>query len=153
MSLPVRDVLDAVVSHAQRLGVFDTVQGHEPKSSPGYGLTCAVWAQAVETMPGASGLSASSARMVFTLRLYSPMTAEPEDEIDPNMLEALDLLFEAYHGDFLLELEQVWSIDLLGAHGDRLRSQAGYLEVSNGIHRIIDITLPLVINDVWEQSS
>jgi hypothetical protein len=150
--IDVRTILDAVVSHAMEQGVFERVNSHEPKSTPGYGLTAAVWVDRVEPIR-AGGLDSTSVRMAVNVRLYSPMTQEPQDAIDPNMIEALDLLMEQYNGDFDLGISQVRHVDILGAHGPGLIAQAGYQSISGTPFRIYNISLPLIINDVWDQEA
>jgi hypothetical protein len=47
----------------------------------------------------------------------------------------------------------VRNVDIFGegAHGE-LSAQSGYINQDGRLLRIIDITLPLVINDVWPQT-
>lgn len=149
--IDIQDILDAVVSHAQTTGYFDRVNSHEPKSAPGNGLTCAVWVQAVEPARGTSGLSQTSVRLTLNVRLYSSMLQEPQDAIDPNMVMATDALMDNYSGEFLLGIDQVRSVDLLGYSGTPMRADAGYLSIDNRMMRVMTITVPLVLNDVWEQ--
>lgn len=140
--------IDALVSHAMTTGLFDRVNTHEPKSAPGNGLTAAVWFQTIEPAPG--GLASTSVRLTMLLRIYSSMLAEPQDYIDPQIVDAVDQLMNAYTGDFTLD-GMIRNVDLLGAGGTPLRAQAGYLTIDSKMMRIVDITLPLVINDAWEQ--
>jgi hypothetical protein len=133
-----------------RLGLFERVNTSEPKNSPGNGLTAAVWLQMVSPVAAASGLAATSARVEFMLRIYSNMLQEPQDAIDPEILSAVDVLMGAYSGDFDLG-GTVRNVDLLGAHGVGLSAVAGYLAVDNKMFRVVDLTLPLIVNNVWEQ--
>ena len=55
MSVNLGTLIDAAVSHALTTGRFEKVNGYEPKSAPGYGLTAAVWVQNVASIQG-SGL-------------------------------------------------------------------------------------------------
>jgi hypothetical protein len=142
---------DAIQSHALATGLFERVNAHEPKSSPGNGLTAAVWAQSVFPVPAASGLTSTTGRIEFNVRIYQNMIAEPQDAIDPAMLAAVDELFALYSGDFTLG-GSIRNVDLLGAHGAPMSAQAGYLEVGNGNYRIMTITLPLIVNDLWNQA-
>jgi hypothetical protein len=144
-------ITDAVVSHAMSLGIFEVVNQHEPKNKPGRGLTCAVWIQSIVPLPAASGLNRSSGRLLFNVRIYTNMLQEPQDAIDPEMIRAVDLLFQAYHEDFSLD-GLVRNVDLLGQFGIPLTAQAGYLEQDKGLFRIITIQLPLIVNDLWEQT-
>lgn len=143
-------ILDGVVSHALATGHFERVNAHEPKSAPGNGLTAAVWAQSIGPVPAGSGLQMTSGLVVFNVRLYTPMISEPQDAIDPALITALDALFVAYSGDFELG-GNVRCIDLLGQAGTPMQAQAGYLEQDRKIYRVMTITLPVIVNDAWEQ--
>lgn len=146
------DIFDAVVSDVQRSGYFDLVNMHEPKRAPGKGLTAAVWVQAIDPIALMSGLASTSARIVFMLRIYSNMFKEPQDMIDPEMMRATSNIMRRYHDDFDFE-GVIRNIDLLGQFGVALAAQAGYLEVSGTHFRIMDITIPCLVNDVWPQVS
>lgn len=136
-------VQDKIVSHALAAGVFDRVNAHEPKIPPGAGITCAVWVERVE--PATSGLNCTSARITFTVRLYTSMLAEPQDMIDPNLVGALDVLLTAYSGDFELD-GNVRNIELMS-----VTAQAGYVNQNDKLFRVYTITLPVIVNDVWNQ--
>ncbi|MES9522465.1 hypothetical protein [Streptomyces capoamus] len=150
MALDITTILDAVVTHALTSGYFSQVNGHEPKSAPGTGLSAAVWVEQIGPARGGSGLAATSTRLALNVRLYTPMVQEPEDAIDPNLMTALDALMAAYSGDFTLD-GLVREVDLLGTYGDPLSARAGYLTTSGAEYRVMTITLPLIVNDLWEQ--
>lgn len=146
------EILNAITSHAQAAGLFERVNGHEPKNAPGKGLTAAVWIQRIEPLAMASGLAATSARLIVNVRIYSPMLMEPQDAIDPNIADAVSALFTAYSGDFDLgSVTGVRNIDLLGQFGSALQAEAGYLEQDKTVYRVMTITLPVIVNDTWEQ--
>lgn len=149
--IQVRSVIDAVQSHALASGYFDSVNGHEPKSAPGEGLTYSVWAQQLGPAR-LSGLASTSARIALTGRLYKPFRSEPDDSIDPDMVDALDALMGAYAGNFTLG-GLVRSVDLQGSDGTPLSAQAGYQTIDRQVYRILDITIPLIINDAWTQGA
>ncbi len=144
-------ILAVVESHALASGRFGSVNGHEPRSAPGSGLTAAVWAQSIEPVPAGSGLAQTSIRLALNVRIYTPMTAQPPDAIDPAVVAATDALMAAYSGDFTLGAT-VRNVDLLGQHGAPLRADAGYLNQDGTLLRVMTITLPLICNDVWEQA-
>lgn len=144
------DLLDAVVSDVQRSGYFDKVNTHEPKKAPGTGLTAAVWLQSIEPIALASGLAATSARIIFTLRVYQSMLMEPQDLIDPSMARAVANLMRRYHDDFDFE-GLIRNVDLLGSFGVSLSAVSGYLEIDGSMYRIMDMTIPCIVNDVWPQ--
>jgi hypothetical protein len=156
MSLGAAAIVDAVISHALATGQFARVNGFEPKSAPGSGLTAAVWADTLGPYPAGSGLAQTSGRVVLKIRLYTSMLSEPQDAIDPALLDAVDVLMAAYSGDFTLG-GLVRNVDLLGAAGGGaagagLTAQAGYLNASGQLMRIMDISLPVLVNDLWSQS-
>lgn len=149
MALDIDGILNAVVSHAGASGYFERVNQHEPKNAPGLGLTAAVWVDTIRTVPS-SGLASSSALLVFNVRLFTSMLQEPQDAIDPNLVRALSALYAAYSGDFTLG-SLVRHVDLLGAEGAPLSAKAGYLNQDNRLYRLFTITLPVIVNDVWDQ--
>ncbi len=143
---------DQIVSHAMTLGVFDKVAQHEPKNAPGNGLFCAIWADTIEPLPDASGLAATSGRVAFHVRIMGNMLQEPQDDIDGLMLTAATTLIGEYSGHFTLG-GTVRDVDLLGAHGEALKGQAGYLDIDKKLYRIMVVTLPIIINDLWTQNA
>lgn len=149
MSIDGAGIMGAVADHALRSGLFERVNGHEPKNAPGNGLTAAVWVDYVGPVLS-SGLATTSARLVLNVRIYSSMLQDPQDAIDPNIIAAVDDLFEAYSGDFDLG-GRVRNVDLLGSSGTALSAQAGYLEQDRKNFRVMTITLPVIVNDAWEQ--
>lgn len=149
MALNAGAILDAVVSHALASGQFERVNQHEPKNAPGNGLTAAVWVETIAPVRS-SGLAATSAVVTLNVRLYVSMLAEPQDAIDPNIVAAVDALMTAYSGDFELG-GLVQAVDLLGMAGVPMSARAGYLDQDGKLFRVMTITLPLIVNDVWEQ--
>lgn len=152
MALDIDEIMARVTSHAQSLGVFDEVNGHEPKNAPGRGVTAAVWVQEVDPVSGMSGLASTSIRLGLLVRLYTGMISEAPDAIDPNLIKALDALCAAYNGDFTLDglIEQV---DIFGAYGDSMRGRAGYLNQDGRMFRVMDLTVPLIVSDLWDQEA
>lgn len=150
MSINATSVMDKMQSHAMALGVFERVNLHEPKNAPGSGLSAAIWIDYIGPVPTSSGLAATSSLLVFNIRIYSSMLAEPQDYIDPNVIDAVDLLMGAYSGNFELGSSVAW-IDLLGQSGRQMEAQAGYINQDGKLFRIMTITLPVVLNDVWSQ--
>ena len=151
MALDAAQIIDAVVSHAAASGWFDRVNQHEPKNAPPYGLTAAVWVDEIRPAQS-SGLDSTSALLVLNVRLYTSMLQEPQDAIDPNLVAASSVLFAAYSGDFSLGGE-ARHVDLLGAEGAPLRARAGYLNQDQKLYRVMTITLPVIVNDAWDQAA
>jgi hypothetical protein len=143
-------IVAAVTSHAQTLGKFEVVAFHEPKGAPGSGLSLAIIASDGGTVPAASGLASSSSRVALTARIFKPLLGQPGDDTDTDLLQAMDALFGAYAGVFTLG-GLVRNVDLLGAHGAGLSWRAGYVRIDEVTFRIIDINLPMILNDQWDE--
>lgn len=152
MALDVAGIRAPLTSHAQQTGVFENVLGHEPVSGPGSGLTYAVWLADTEPSARNSGLASTSARVVFNGRLYLPADTEPMDDVDVTLAAAVDLLFTAYSADLTLG-GTVRNLDLLGAEGTALRAQYRYLQLDSVTYRTANLTLPMIVNDVWAQGA
>lgn len=143
-------IVAAVTSHAQTLGEFDVVSFHEPKGAPGSGLSLAVIASDGGTVAAASGLASASSRVALTARIFKPLLGQPGDETDADLLTAMDLLFGAYASAFTLD-GLVRNVDLLGQHGTGLTWRAGYVRIDEVTFRIVDINLPMILNDQWNE--
>lgn len=150
MSLDINGILASVQSHAQQLGFFDQVITNEPKNAPGNGLTAAIWVQRMGPTTTDSGLATVSVRLVLMVRILKPMLALPYGQIDPDLLTAADGLMAAYCGNFTLE-GKVKAVDLLGQAGQSLDAQAGYVTIDKKLFRLMDITLPLLTSDLWNE--
>jgi hypothetical protein len=149
MALNAAALTDAMASHAATLGVFDMVNLHEPKNAPSSHLTCAVWVQ--DMVPASSGLAATSFRITFNVRIFSSMLQEPQDAIDVDMLTAVDLLLADYIGNFTLG-GLLREVDIRGIDGNPLRVDAGYLTQDSKVYRVLTISLPVVINDLYAEA-
>jgi hypothetical protein len=151
MTLQVDSILSAVVSHGTASGYLERVNTHEPKAAPGNGISAAVWVQNIGPARGASGLASTTSLLVLNVRLFQNMLSEPQDMIDPDLMRALDALMAAYSGDFTLG-GLVRDVDLLGQFGQGLSAEAGYINQDNKLFRVVTITLPLIVNDLWVQA-
>jgi hypothetical protein len=148
----VNALIDGVASIAMKTGAFRSVNTHEPKAAPGSGLRLAIWAQEIAPIAGASGLASTSGYVVLNARAYGNMLAKPEDDTDPRLMTAMTVLIGAYSADFTLG-GLVRNIDLLGMYGSKLGAQAGYLTIAGAMYRVMTVTVPCIVNDMWEQVS
>jgi len=152
----INEVIDKIVSYALSSGRFESVNGHEPKSSPGNGVAFAVWAQTIRPTRR-SGLAATSILVQFQGRIYIPFNQVPYDAIDPQVMSATTDLMAAFSGDFNFGgVADVRYVDLLGAEGANMGMQglsaaAGYVEIDRRMFRIMTLNIPIVINDAFDQ--
>ena len=151
MPLGVKPIYAAVVSDAEQLGFFESVTTHEPKSAPGNGLVAAAFLRDTVPVPARSGLSATTTRVLFDMRIYTSFMKKPEDEIDQDLLTAVDTLMAQYSAGFTLG-GLVDAVDLLGIAGTALGANFGYLEQDRKMFRVAGITLPLLIENLWTQA-
>jgi hypothetical protein len=152
LGLDAVDIFDQVTSHAYRLGIFNQVTGHEPKSAPGNGLFASFWVRGIRPLALVSGLNATGVRLELSVRIGVNMLQDPQDEIDPDILAAVSALMTAYSGDFTLG-GRIRNVDLLAAHGLGLSAEAGYLNQDGKQLRVMVVTLPLILNDVFPQEA
>lgn len=150
MALDLTTYRSAALSHAQSLGLFETVLGHEPVSAPGSGLIYALWVKRVTPIPARSGLDSVSVRLELAGRVYIPADTEPQDGVDVSLTAAVDGLMTAYAGDFELG-GSVANVDLLGMHGAPLGADFGYARFDT-TYRVATLTVPLIINDAWTEA-
>lgn len=149
MPLDSQALLDKLETQALQIGYFDKVNMHEPKKPPGHELTAAIWVQHIGRATS-SGASSTSAYVIFNIRIYANMLQEPQQGIDPQVMIATDVLMNKFQGNFTLD-GLVRAVDLLGIEGEKLEANAGYVTINSVMFRTMDITVPLIINDVWDQ--
>jgi hypothetical protein len=144
-------LLDAIATHALTLGVFERVARHEPKSAPGSGVSAALWADYIGPWPAGSGLASTTGVVVVNMRVQLSMLAEPYDDTDPRILAAVDAMMAAASGDYDLGVASVRCVDLLGQSGYQLAARAGYLNQNGTLYRVMVLTIPVIVNDLWDQ--
>jgi len=150
VGLDVAALLNSLTSLALATGQFVSVSGHEPASPPAVGVTSAIWLASIGPAKKVSGLSETAGLVVFTLRIYNPPTTGDMDSIDPMVGNAAAQMIGVFSGDFTLG-GSVFAVDLFGSNGQALAAKAGYLNQGGTLYRIMDITIPLVIDGVWTQ--
>lgn len=151
MSLDSGAILSQLASHCLTTGHFARVATHDPKNPPAGGLTAALWVDRIVPDPRNSGLASTSVVVAFILRVYQTLVTEPADDIDPTVTRAIDAVANTVTGDFTLG-GTVMGVDLLGAAGIPMEVRAGYVEHDGGaMSRVMDLTIPVKVNDVWTQ--
>lgn len=147
-----KDVLAELETHCRSRGTFNWVQVMEPDQQPGEGIGCAIWLNRLQPARNASGLDTTTVRLEYSIRLYKSLTTFPQETIDTDMLTACADLMMSFSAGFSLQ-GMARAVDLLGAHGPGLEMAAGYIEQDGNQYRIMTITVPVVVNDVWDQEA
>jgi hypothetical protein len=123
------------------------VNSHQPVNKPGNGTTCSVWANTIESYSEGSGLSATAGLVTVNVRVFNTMAQAPYDGIDATVVNAAAIVLGVFSGSFTLSAN-VRNVDLMN-----LKGVAGYMDFGGGNTRVMTITVPMVINDVWAQSA
>lgn len=152
MSLDIEALINSLRDLALDTNLFATINGHEPATPLAEGCTAAVWMQAIGPARRESGLSETAAAVTFTMRLYTAAVTTNLDAVDPAVGNATSAMIGLLSGDFTLG-GAVFVVDLLGMNGMPLAAKAGYANVSGTVYRVMDITIPLVIDAVWTQGA
>jgi hypothetical protein len=143
----VNSLYAALESHALSLGIFRRVNTHEPENAPGEGLSCSIILGPIAASGAMSGLVSVSGTITFLIMVWNPMMQKPLDGVDPAILTAVSTLLNEYSGNFTLG-GTVRDIDLLN-----LRADPVYVEQEGKQFRVEQISLPIVINDLWAMSA
>lgn len=148
----VMTVFDKVVSYALASGRFDSVNQHEPKNAPGHGLQCSVWMNNIVPIRS-GGMGVTSGIVTLYARIYTNFRQQPFDAIDPNVMSATAAMMGALSSDFDFGAQAgVRALDLLGIGSNvPLSAQAGYVEIDRQMFRVMTITIPIIINDMFIQ--
>ena len=146
-----RQIRDALLSAAAATGHLSSVQGHDIVPAAPSGISASMVLTKQFTVPARSGLQVTSMALVFLMRLSTNAMSEPRSDIDLRLLDAQDALILAYHGD--LDLGYTGAcVDVLGMSGIPLGSDSGYTTVDKFLMRSFDLTIPVIIDDVWGQT-
>ena len=131
-------------------GLFDAVSGHEPELPPGSGVTAACWPETIGPAL-ANGLATTSPVVMLHVRVYRRHGEGQMDAIEVVMVDAVDAVMRAITGAYTLG-GTARAVDLLGGEtGQKMTSEAGWMNADGTLYRIHTITVPVVLNDQWEQ--
>ncbi len=151
LGLDIAPLLDEFRSLCRRSGGFDFVAQHELRKAPAQKFALGAWWLRTKPIPQRSGLAATSLLVTLQARIYMPLQGDP-DKLDTEMWRRVDLIYAALHADIALTAQQ-HEIDILGAFGDGLTADGGWLPMpDNTPVRIGDINAPFVIDDAYAQA-
>lgn len=131
-------------SIAKGLAVFPAVIGHDPENAPPAGLSCSIMLGTVKPVTS-SGLAAVSGQVTFMVHVWNFASKRPLDDVDPQVLAATCSLMGAFAGGFTLG-ETVREVDLFG-----MDAQPGYVNFEGKEFRTMQISVPVVINDMFAE--
>ena len=137
-------LFSAIRSRAKKLAVFSAVIGHDPENAPPAGVACSVMLGPVKPVTS-SGLAAVSGQVTLMVHVWAFAQKRPLDELDPQVLAATCALMGAFAGDFTLN-GTVREVDLFG-----MSAEPGYVNFQDKEFRTMQISLPVVINDMFQE--
>ena len=136
----------AIQSYAQELSLFPGgVATHDPWNAPTGHLFCSIALGPVRPVPAASGLRSVSGQVMLLVRVWSSALQKPLDNIDPEVLAVTCSLMGAFAGGFTLG-GTVRNIDLMA-----MSAQPAWVEFEGKPLRVVEISVPIVINDMFSE--
>ena len=144
-------LFSAMRSKALGLNLFDAVNMHEPTSQPGKGLYLSITLGPVAPDASASGMAATSGKVTFTARIWAHAATRaqrrPLDELDAQLLGAAVTLMAAFDAGFTLG-GTVRNVDLMAMAGT-----PGWIDFDGTEYRVMEIPMPVIINDMFPQGA
>lgn len=138
-------LFSAIQSYAQELGIFQSVDTHEPWNAPGNRLFCSINLGPIRPVPAASGLAAVSGQVTLVIRVWSSALQKPLDNIDPELLAAVCSLMGQFAGGFTLG-GTVRDVDLMA-----MSAQPAYVDFEGKPFRVVEISIGIVVNDMFAE--
>lgn len=138
------DLFSKIRSMAKKLGVFSAVIGHDPENAPPAGLSCSIMLGAVKPITS-SGLASVSCQVTLMVHVWDFAQKRPLDELDPQVLAATCSLMGALAGGFTLN-GTVRDVDLF-----QMSAEPGYVNFQDKEFRTVAVTVPIEINDLFEE--
>ncbi len=140
------DLFSSIRSMAKKLGVFSAVIGHDPVNAPPSGVACSVSLGPVKPVTS-SGLSSVSGQVTILVHLWAFADGRPLDDVDPAVLGKACALMGAFAGGFTLN-GTVRDVDLFA-----MDARPGYVKFEGKEFRCMTITVPIEINDMFQEAS
>ena len=129
----------------QKTGYYNKVIIGEPKDAIPEDVAAALWMRSA-AVTGIYANGGTAELHVVTVRVFYKIFTTPEEKIE----NALALMVSQTLSDIAADADlggTVREVDFGGMHGSPLRVDWGHVEVSGTKYRIVDILLPLSIDD------
>jgi hypothetical protein len=147
------ELIDAIASIGRRIGLYEAVLLHEPKSAPTQeGCVLAVWCSNWVPIPHLSGQAETAMLLLLRARAYWSFIAIPEDDIDKELSMRADALHRELNADINIGLGDIGvEIDLLKAASDGVNTALGFIKIDEKIFRVADTEIPILITAYYTQ--
>lgn len=144
MPFAVQTTLQNIESYLAASGYFQSTQVGEPKKPPEAEFSASVFMSRVSVVE--LTLNSTIEVHVPTVRIYRQMFAEPEENIEFDLGRIISQVSSDLLGEYDLGAT-IRNVDAGGQHGTPLSAQWGYLDVGGTMFRIVDMTVPLIVDD------
>lgn len=145
----IKGLYSQITSPFKTIGAFKSVIPHDPKAAPTGLPAVAIWWAGIGPARGVSGLDATSARVEFQGRLYTDFT-KPAEDVETQLMTLTSLFMGVFTGGFTLG-GQAMEVDLLGAYGNPLSAEAGYITHDDHQYRVAACVIPVIADGLWVQ--
>lgn len=139
-----KDLFSQVRSYAKKLGIAAAVIGHDPENAPPAGVSYSIMLGPVKPVTS-SGLAAVSGEVTLMVHVWNFAQRRPLDDVDPEVLWATCALMGAFAGGFTLN-GTVREVDLFA-----MTAQPGYVNFEGKEFRTMQISVPLIVNDMFAE--
>ena len=151
-SLDVRAILARLTTYAETLGIFDAViVGNSPTTLPASGLACAISATSLTPSASFSGLSSTSVALTCTVRIYKNKMTAPIDLIDVAVWDAAEKMLAQIHTSVGLSGDAIVT-DIFQIERVEMTAISGFVPGDSGFYQVVDLTVPIIVGDVWVQN-
>ena len=155
MAFNIKSTLDAIASHVARTGYAAQVQVGEPTSPPEAvdKLFVAIYMNSASVVE--LTLGNTTELHPATVRLYRRAAFGQGDDagaVEAEMALAVSQVSSNLIGEFDLG-ETVRAIDVGGTYGTPVTATWGYVSINNTMFRIVDLVIPLIVDDSATQAA
>lgn len=135
--------LDQMHSHLKGLGYLGHVQIGEPMAPPEAETTAAIFASGVRVAE--TTLNSIIELHTITIRIYKDMLVHPPEELEKGLSIVTSHLMKELGSDLDLG-GNIRSVDVAGIYGSVLEAQWGSIQIQNKMYKVVDITVPLIVD-------
>lgn len=146
MAFNITETLRQVQSHAAASARFSQTQLGEPFDAPvGAALLASVSMQAVSVVGLYLDGGTKEVHTVM-LRIYRDVLKQPQADGETELAIAASELMQDIAEDFTLGA-RVREVDVAGQFGQPLAADWGHITIGSTIYRIVDIVIPIIVDD------
>ena len=144
MAFNIKSTIEAISSFLQAGGYIEKEGVGEPKSPPAEELSASVFMDSV----GVVELTLGTTIEIHTvnIRLYMKMLQEPTEQVEYKLAEVVSDIGSDLLGDYDLGAT-IRNVDAGGSKGSAMRAQWGYLDLGGTMFRVVDLFVPLLVDD------